>query len=371
MADRGLEGVVVGKSAISYVDGKNGELTYRGYNIQDLAEKCTFEEVAYLIWYGNLPNRSELKEMSKRLAAHRFGLTDAERLLGQFPKSAPPMSVLRTAISLLGMYDPRAESNAVETNLEMAFELTAQAAGIVANFHRMRVGGEIVPAEPGLSHAANFLHRMTGRIPEELHARIFDNCLLLHMDHDFNASTYTARVTASTLSDIYSAITSAIGSLRGPLHGGANTRVMIMLKEIGDPSNAEEYVKNLLAKKERVMGFGHRIYKTVDPRAVVLRRWCHQLGEQLGNAKWCDMQSIIEEVMLKEKGLHANVDFYSASVYDMLGIPMDLFTPIFAMSRIVGWTAHVREQYAHNRLIRPSVNYTGLRNQPIPPIDER
>ena len=371
MPGTGLEGVVVADTRISYVDGEKGELTYRGYNIKDLAANCTFEEAAYLIWYGKLPTEPELEELSRTLAAHRFTPHEAGEILRRFPRSAPPMSVLRTGVSLLGLYDPRAESDATQTNLDMAIELTAQAASIVADFQRLRTVGEVAPGEPRLSHAAHFLYKMSGKIPDELTTQVFDNCLLLHIDHDFNASTFTARVTASTLSDIYSSITAAIGALRGPLHGGANTRVMVMLEEIGEPSRAADHVKALLAQKQRVMGFGHRVYKTEDPRATVLRRWCRDLGEHLGQPQWAEIQAIIEDVMLQEKGLHCNVDFYSASVYHMLGIPKDLFTPIFALSRIVGWTAHVLEQYADNRLIRPAVNYVGPTNLPFVPIDQR
>lgn len=371
MAEKGLEGVVVADTKLSYVDGQKGQLTYRGYDINDLAEHCSFEEVAYLMWYGKLPTRLQCDELTRQLATHRFTPDEAETLLEQFPRSAPPMSVLRTALSVLGMLDARAESDVSETNQDMAIELTAQSASILANFHRLRTAGRLAPSEPRLSHAANFLYKMSGRLPDELSTRVFDTCLVLHIDHDFNASTFTARVIASTLSDIYSAVTGAIGALRGPLHGGANTRVMMMLEEIGEPSRAADYVKNLLVQKKRIMGFGHRVYKTADPRATILRKWCQRLGEHLGQTKWAGMQAIIEEVMLKEKGLHCNVDFYSAPVYHMLGIPKDLFTPIFAISRIVGWTAHILEQYADNRLIRPAVNYVGPKALEFVPMDKR
>jgi citrate synthase len=253
----------------------------------------------------------------------------------------------------------------------MAEELEAQVASIVASVDRIQRGKSPVLPEPGLSHAGNFLYMLSGKRPDELAERVFDGCLTLHIDHEFNASTFTARVIAATLSDIYSAVTGAIGALRGPLHGGANQRVMAMLEEIETPDRAEAYLKDLLAKKEKVMGFGHRVYKTEDPRAAILRRWCRELGEKTGQAQWAEISEILESVMLEEKGIHCNVDFYSASVYHMLGIPTDLFTPIFAVARTVGWTAHVLEQYADNRLIRPLSEYVGPMDRKVKPIAER
>jgi len=371
MRKGGLEGVVVADSSITFLDGQAGVLAYRGYRIEELVEKCRFEEVAHLLWYGGLPTTSALRETRNQLAAHRPLAVGLRDLIGHFPSTAPIMSVLRTAVSAIGLFDPRAESPVHETNVEMAIELTSQMASIVAVFYRQRQGLEEIWPDPGRSHAGNFLFMLTGKPPDELSERIFDQCLTLHADHEFNASTFTGRVVASTLSDIYSSIAAAIGALRGPLHGGANTRVMHMLEEIGTPDRAEAYVKDLLARKERVMGIGHRVYKTEDPRAAVLRRRCHELGVQTGQEHWADICAVIEEVMLREKGLHCNVDFYSAPVYNMLGLSTDLYTPIFALARVVGWTAHILEQYSHNRLIRPLSQYVGPEERTVPPIEER
>jgi len=359
MEKAGLEGIVAADSAVSHVDGQAGKLIYRGYEVQDLAANCTFEQVAHLIWRGALPTAAELVALKRTLAAHRPLSEQMAHVLSELPASAPPMSVLRTCVSIIGLSDPRAESPEAGVNLEIAEELTAQMSSIVASIHRIRRGLPPVRPEPGLSHAGNFLYMLTGKRPSDLAEEVFDDCLVLHVDHGFNASTFTARVIASTLSDLYSAITGAIGALRGPLHGGANQHVMEMLEQIGEPARAADYVKGLLAAKKKVMGFGHRVYKTGDPRAAVLRRWSRTLGEKLGDTRWADISAIIEQVMADEKGLDCNVDFYSASVYHMLGIPNDLFTPIFAVARVVGWTAHVLEQYANNRLIRPLSNYTG------------
>lgn len=373
MADKGqgLEGVVASDTEISRVDGQQGRLIYRGYDVKDLAEHCSFEEVAYLVWEGNLPTRDELDHLERDLAAHRPLSERMTHVLTELPASAPAMSTLRTCVSILGLSDPRAESPDTHTNMEMARELAAQIASIVASVHRIRRGHPPVRPEPALSHAANFLYMLTGKRPDEVSEQVFDDCLILHIDHGFNASTFTARIIASTLSDIYSAVAGAIGALRGPLHGGANQRVMLMLEEIGTPGKAADYVKDLLARKQKVMGFGHRVYKTEDPRATVLRRWCRELGEKLGQPQWAEMSETMERVLLEEKGLHCNVDFYSASVYHMLGIPTDLFTPIFAVARLIGWTAHILEQYAHNRIIRPLANYVGPCDLRVAPIEER
>lgn len=371
MAGAGLEGIVAAESGISRVDGQAGRLIYRGYEVKDLAANCSFEEVAQLVWTGALPNQRELDALKRALAAHRPLSERMNHILHELPASAPPMSLLRTCVSVLGLTDPRAESAESEVNLEMMQELAAQVASIVASVHRIRRGMAPVRPEPALSHAGNFLYMLTGKRPDELSEQVFDDCLILHIDHGFNASTFTGRVIASTLSDVYSAVTGAIGALRGPLHGGANQQVMAMLDEIGEPSKAEAYIKGLLAAKKKVMGFGHRVYKTEDPRATVLRDWCQKLGEQSGETKWFEIQRVLEQVMLGEKGIHCNVDFYSASVYHMLGIPTDLFTPIFAVARVVGWTAHMLEQYANNRIIRPLCNYTGAHDLRVPPIAER
>jgi citrate synthase len=371
MAGKGLEGIVAAESAISRVDGDAGRLIYRGYDVKDLAENATFEEVAHLVWTGKLPNRSELDSLKRELAAHRPLTERMSHVLSELPASSPPMSTLRTCVSIMGMMDPRAESPEPEVNLDMVQDITAQAASIVASVHRIRRGLPPIRPEPGLSHAGNFLYMLNGTIPDDLSEQVFDDCLILHVDHGFNASTFTGRVIASTLSDIYSAVAGAIGALRGPLHGGANQKVMVMLQEIGEPSRAEAHVRDLLARKVKVMGFGHRVYKTEDPRATVLRRWCRELGEKLGQTRWAEISEILERILLEEKGLHCNVDFYSASVYHLLGIPTDLFTPIFAVSRIVGWTAHMLEQYNNNRIIRPLCDYTGPTDEKVIPIKDR
>jgi citrate synthase len=371
MATGGLEGVIASDSAISHVDGQGGRLIYRGYDIPDLAERCSFEEVAALVWNGELPDAKGLDRLKRRLAAHRPLSEFMHKVILEMPSSSPPMAVLRTCVSALGVNDPRAESHAANVNLEVAEELAAQVGSIVASIHRLRRGLAPLPPEPGLSYAGNFLYMMTGHRPSPLAERIFDCCLTLHVDHGFNASTFTCRVIASTLSDIYSAVVGGIGALRGPLHGGANQQVLVMLEKIGDPERAEKFVMDLLARKEKVMGFGHRVYKTEDPRAVILKRWCRELGEWTGQTKWADMSAGVERVMLREKNLNCNVDFYSASVYHMLDIPGDLFTPIFAVARTVGWTAHVLEQYANNRLIRPLCQYTGPMDKKVRPMGER
>jgi citrate synthase len=371
MPTKGLEGVVASTSAISKVDGQAGRLIYRGYEIRDLAEHCTFEEAAYLIWHGDLPTRGQLDDLARALAAHRPLSERMHHVISELPASAPPMSLLRTCVSVLGLSDPRAESREARVQHEISEELEAQVASIVASVHRIRRGLAPVRPEPGLSHAANFLYMLSGKRPDDLAAKVFDNCLTLHLDHDFNASTFTCRVIASTLSDVYSAVVGGIGALRGPLHGGANQQVMVMLQEIARPERAAAFVKDLLARKEKVMGFGHRVYKTEDPRAAILRQWCRALGEKTGQTQWADIGEAIERVMLEEKGISCNVDFYSASVYHMLGIPTDLFTPIFAVARTVGWTAHILEQYQDNRIIRPLADYVGPKDKKVKPIGER
>lgn len=367
----GLEDVVVANSSICRIDGQAGQLIYRGYPIGELAAHCSFEEVAHLLWHGSLPDAVSLREIADAVGAQSALTLPMVELLRRFPHYAEPMSVLRTAISALGMYDPRAESDVQETNVELAYVLTAKASSAVATYARLRRGEDPVAPDPGLSHAGNFLYCLTGEYPDELATQVFDNCLTLHAEHGFNASTFAARVTAATLSDMYSAITSAIGALRGPLHGGANQRVMGMLEEIGSPDKAREWVMARLAARKRIMGFGHRVYRVEDPRATVLREWCQKLGDALGQGQWHDISLAVEQVLSEEKGLHPNVDFYSASVYRMLGIENDLYTCIFAMSRMVGWTAHVLEQWSHNRLIRPRCNYMGPDSLTVAPVEDR
>lgn len=370
-AKPGLEEVIATDTAICTIDGERGLLIYQGYDVRDLAKQCTFEEVAHLLWTGELPNQAQLEETTQRLAAHRPISVELRHVMDDFPRSAPPMSALRTAVSSLGLFDPRAESDARQTNLEMAIELTAQTATIVAAFHRLRQGLEPLAPDTRLPHATDFGRMVTGKMPDGVAEKAMDVALILHAEHEFNASTFAARVTASTLADMYSAASSALGALRGPLHGGANQQVMRMLEEIGTPSRAEEHIVGLLERKERVMGFGHRVYRnSEDPRAVIMRDWCRCLCEELGE-RWADIQAIIEQVMWERKGLRCNVDFYSAPVYYMLGIPADLFVPVFAVSRMVGWTAHILEQYQHNRLIRPRANYIGPSDREVKPLRER
>jgi citrate synthase len=357
---KGLAGVVAANSGICWIDGDAGVLAYRGIDIHELAEQSTFEETTYLLWFGQLPRPAELKEFSKRLADARKLDPKIIDLLRSFPKSATPMEVLRTAVSALSFYDPDEADNEHDANVSKSFRLTSQIAMLVAAYDRLRKGQPVIEADPSLSHAANFLWMLNGEKPSATATKTFDLALILHADHELNASTFAARVIAATLSDIHSAITGAIGALKGPLHGGANEAVMRMLfaidKEGADPV---DYVGKLLAQKKKISGFGHRVYHTEDPRATHLRKMSEALGESSGNAKWFKMSRAIEKYILAEKKLNANVDFYSASTYTMLGIDLDLFTPIFAVSRISGWAAHVIEQLDDNRLIRPRAEYIG------------
>ncbi|MDI3298805.1 MAG: citrate synthase [Bacillota bacterium] len=366
----GLEDVVAGMSEICFIDGLEGRLLYRGYDIHDLAEHASFEEVVYLLWYGSLPTRAELERLEAELASHTLP-GDVMEYLRRAPKNANPMSVLRTAVSMLSDSDERADDNSREANLAKAARMTALIPAIVAAYARLRQGKEPVAPDPELGLARNFLYMLDGQRPGEPLGRIFDVCLVLHADHELNASTFAARETVSTLSDLYSAITSAIGTLKGPAHGGANTAVMKMLLEIGEPERVDAWVHEALDSKKKIMGFGHRVYRTEDPRATHLREFARQLCEQSGNTKYFLMQRRIEEIMLQEKGLYPNVDFYSATTYYSMGIPVDLFTPIFAISRISGWTAHALEQYANNRLIRPRAEYVGPTRETYVPIAQR
>ncbi len=367
----GLQGVVIAASEICSIDGAKGILTYRGYDIHDLAAQSSFEEVVYLLWNGRLPKRAELAELEKELAENRPISPELIDLLKRLPPPQHPMETLRTAVSALSLYDPEAEDMSMEANRRKALRLTAQMGTIVAALGRIREGEEPVAPDPQLNHAANFLYMLKGQAPGTQDARWFDVALTLHADHSFNASTFAARVTASTLSDLHSAITSAIGTLKGPLHGGANERVMKMLLEIQTEGQAEDHVRGLLAQKQKVMGFGHRVYHTEDPRATVLRKMSEELGRRTGQPKWFQISKRIEDLMRREKKINANVDFYSASAYYVLGIPLDLYPLIFAVSRISGWTAHVLEQHANNRLIRPLAEYTGPAGLRYAPLDAR
>ncbi len=367
----GLRDVVAASSSICFIDGAKGILAYRGYNIHDLAEHSTFEEVVYLLWQGRLPKHAELDELSAKLAANRAVPPEIIALMKMFPREAAPMDALRTAISALSFYDPDQGNNSLEANRRKALRLTAQMATLVAAFDQIRNGREPLEPKKELAHAANFLYLLNGKEPTAIEARAFDVALILHADHEFNASTFAARVTAATLADMYSDIVSAMGALSGPLHGGANEAVVRMLLTIGSPEGVEKYIHDKLAAKEKIMGFGHAVYQTEDPRATHLRHLSREMGERQGDNKWFEISRRLEEVVNKEKGLKANVDFYSASTYYMLGIPIDLFTPVFAISRISGWTAHVLEQYANNRLIRPRAEYTGAEHLDYVLIDKR
>src|SRR6185437_13282570 len=370
---KGLEGIVATKSSICWIDGTAGVLAYRGIDIHELAEQSDFEETTYLLWYGRLPNRDELAKFHKELAAARTLDSHIYDLLRMVPRDATPMEVLRTAVSLLSLYDPDEKDSSHDANLRKAYRITSQIAMIVAVYDRIRKNLPLVDPDPSLSHSANFLKMLTGKQPLDEATRALDVALILQADHELNASTFAARVIASTLSDMHSAITGAIGALKGPLHGGANAEVMKLLYQI-DKSGADPtaYVAEMLAQKKKVSGFGHRVYTTEDPRATHLRQMSEALGRASGNPKWFDMSRKIEQFINKEKKLNANVDFYSASTYTALGIDIDLFTPIFATSRIAGWTAHVIEQLDENRLIRPRAEYVGPQypNRYVP-IDQR
>jgi citrate synthase len=370
----GLEDVVAATSSICYLDGDRGVLAYYGYDIHDLARGATFEEVCFLLWHGRLPSRAELGDLQSQLAAARPLSEPILRLMRQLPPS-DGMDTLRTLTSALGHYDADASDNSAQANYRKAVRVTAQLASLVATYGRMQAGGGPIQPDPALSHAANFLYMLTGTRPSALATRAFDIALVLHADHELNASTFAARVAAATLTDLHSAIVGAIGTLKGPLHGGANADVMRLLIDIGEdasPERVDDAIRTRLAKKIKIPGFGHRVYRTEDPRATHLRRMSKDLGERAGNTRWFEMSQRIEKLVTGEKKLYPNVDFYSASTYYTLGIPPDLFTPIFAVSRVSGWTAHCLEQYSNNRLIRPRTDYIGPQYpQTFLPLDQR
>ena len=370
-AAKGLEGVVAAETRLSDVRGDIGQLIYNGYDINELAGKVCFEEVIHLLHRGHLPNRQELQELKATLASFRelpAGIID---ILKSLPRQTPPMHAIRTAVSALGCFDPEAEDEALDGQRQKAKRLIARIPIITAYFHRIRQGKSLLPPDASLGEAANFLYLIDGEKPSAEKESTMDLCYVLHADHGMNASTFSARVTIATLSDMYSAITSAIGTLKGPLHGGANEGVIKMLREIGSVDKVDSYIADALAQKKKIMGIGHRVYKTLDPRAPHLKKMAQILSAKLGEAKWIQMSERIAEIMLREKNLNANVDFYSATVYYSLGIPTDLFTPVFAIARTAGWTAHVLEQLANNRLIRPQSVYTGPTNLKVVPIDQR
>ena len=357
---KGLEGVTAVNSSVCYIDGDQGVLAYRGIDIHELADNSTFEECCFLLWFGHLPNRAELQELKLNLSRERKLDASIISLLKQAPKHALPMDVLRTIVSALSFYDPEEKVNDAEANVRKSIRLTSQIAYIVAAYDRIRKGKQVIEPDRTLSHSANFLYQLNGEIPSATAERALDIALILHADHELNASTFAARVVAATLSDMHSAVTAAIGALKGPLHGGANEAVFRILEAV-DSSGADpvDYVKGMLAQKKKIPGFGHRVYHTEDPRATHLRTMSRDLGNSSGIAKWFEISRKIEEFVVAERKLNANVDFYSASTYHTLGIDIDLFTPVFAVSRISGWTAHVMEQLSDNRLIRPRAEYQG------------
>lgn len=370
-ASAGLRGVVAAQSKIGDVDGEKGVLIYQGYDIHDLAENSTFEEVVFLLWNERLPKQDELDAHVAQLRAN-YGVPAAViELMKQFPKDAEPMDVLRTAVSSLDFFDKDGHGTDRENATKAAIKITGQIGTIAAAWDRIRNGKDVIAPDKSLSIAENFLYMLRGEKPDAEEARMFDIALILHADHELNASTFTTRVVAGTLADMYGAVTAGIAALAGPLHGGANTNVMKMLIEIGDIDKVESYVENALTSKQKIMGIGHAVYKTEDPRATWLRKFSKTMAERKGESKWFEMSQRIEQLMHEKKGMYPNVDFYSASTYYLMGIPLDLFTPIFAVSRISGWTGHILEQYADNKLIRPRAEYIGERGLKYVPIAER
>ncbi|OLC75162.1 MAG: citrate synthase [Gemmatimonadetes bacterium 13_1_40CM_4_69_8] len=368
---RGLEGVVANESAICYVFGEEGRLIYRGYDIHDLADHSTFEETAYLLLKGDLPTREQLKAFAAQLKAAQKLDKVVQRVIKDAPLSANPMNVLRTAVSASVFGDPDRHDNSAAAEYRKAVRLIAQLPTMVAMFHRLRNGQKPLAPRRGLSLAANLLYMTSGAVPETEVEHALDIALILHADHELNASTFAARVIAATLADMHGAVTGAIAALAGPLHGGANTEVMKMLLDIKTPDRAEAWIREALARKQKIMGFGHRVYRTEDPRAAHLRRMSEELGRKAGQSQWFAMQRTIEDLMKRDKGLYCNVDFYSASTYYVMGIPLDLYTPIFAVSRVSGWCAHVLEQHGDNRLIRPRAEYVGAMDRKWVPVRKR
>jgi citrate synthase len=369
---KGLEGIIANSTGLSDVLGDIGQLIYAGYDINELAGKTSFEEIIHLLWHGELPNAKQLETLTSELRNHRDLPQGVIDFLVNAPKDAAPMDVIRTAVSMLGLYDQHLDDTSVERNRERAVSITARIGVIAGYFHRARSGKSLPPVRKDLGEAAHFLYLLNGETPTTEAEQTLDVAYVIHADHGMNASTFSARVTIATLSDMYSAITSAIGTLKGPLHGGANEGVIHMLEEIGTEANVDAWLADALAKKKKIMGIGHRVYKVLDPRAPHLRNMAVKLTEQLGEPKWIRMSERIATVMKEKKGLNANVDFYSATVYYSLGIPTDMFTPIFAIARTAGWTAHVLEQLADNRLYRPLSEYVGPAvGKKVTPLAER
>src|SRR5438477_1877410 len=371
MPDKGLAEVVAAQTALSDIDGKLGKLSYVGYDIHDLAAHATFEEVVYLLHHQRLPDQGELEDLTAQLVEDRDISGFLRDLMPTLAEQTSPMSMLRTSISAASAYDPDGWDQSPDANYRKAIRLVTRTPTLIAAYHRHRTNQPLVEPNEKLPHAANFLNMLLGEEPDQDSARALDITLILYADHTMNASTFTARVIASTLSDIHSAITGAIAALKGPLHGGANEEAWKMIEDIGEVDRAESYIKDALARKQKIMGFGHRVYKTEDPRATHLRRLSQELGQRTVEPKWHEIAERIEKVVMDEKGLYPNVDFYAATVYHYLDVPTDLMTPIFALARMAGWTAHVREQYSDNRLIRPESEYIGPRDQKYAPIDER
>ncbi|MBI2931924.1 MAG: citrate synthase [Planctomycetes bacterium] len=367
----GLEDVVATTSSVCFIDGVKGRLIYRGYDILDLAEHSEFSEVAYLLWYGRLPGPREYEAFRSTFGASIELPDETVQILRLLPKQATPMEVLRTAISSLGHWDPDSGNTSFDACLRKAIRLTTRIGCIITAHQRIRGGLEPIKPKAGESVAYNFFYTLQGKEPSPDFVDALDVALILHADHELNASTFAARVTAATLSDMYSSVTSAIGALKGPLHGGANEQVMKMLQEIGDPGKVEAFIKDKLTRKEKIPGFGHRVYRTEDPRATVLRRWSEKLGKLTGEMRWYDISREVERVVRNSTKVYPNVDFYSASTYYVMGIPPEVFTPVFAISRMVGWTAHILEQWSQNRLIRPRAEYTGAIDLKWAPIEQR
>jgi citrate synthase len=369
---RGLEGIIAAETRIGDVRGDVGQLIYQGYDINELAGKVSYEEVVHLLWHGRLPNQAELNKLTTALRAERELPEGVINFIKNAPKDALPIDVMRTVVSMLGCYKTTRSQVDMPENNQIAIKLVAQIGIVAAYFHRARQGMDLPPVRKDLSEAAHFLYLMNGEIPTKEAEETLDVAYVLHAEHGFNASTFTCRVVASTLSDMYSAISAGIGALKGPLHGGANEGVIHMLEEIGSTDKVDAWLEDALAQKKKIMGIGHRVYKVLDPRAPHLKRMAEKLTAQLGEPKWIQMSDRIATVMKERKGLNANVDFYSATVYYSLGIPTDLFTPIFAISRMSGWTAHVLEQYADNRLFRPLSEYIGPEvGKTVTPIESR
>jgi len=371
MKESGLADVVACNSAICYIDGQEGRLLYRGYDVLDLARNSTFEEVAYLLWYGRLPGFTEFQAFLDGFTGSMTLPVETVMILRMFPHAATPMEVLRTAVSSLGHWDPDSGNTLLDASLRKAQRLTERIPLILASHQRLREGLEPVAPVHNQGIAYNFLYTLQGKEPDPETVRALDVSLILHADHELNASTFAARVTAATMADIYSAVTSAIGALKGPLHGGANTEVMNMLQEIGLPENAEQWVLNQLKAKKKIPGFGHRVYKCEDPRVAVLRKYTDTVTRKKGDTKFLEITRVVEKTMTEHSKVFPNVDLYTASLYHAMDIPVELFTPIFAMSRTSGWTAHILEQWSNNRLIRPSANYTGPTLLKYLPIEMR